>query len=506
MTRGTEGPSTKASKALIWGVGGSLGRVSIQLVAQILLARILGPATYGVFVACALAIGLMIYVADSGIAYALVHRPDVTPIDLDFVFTWQLVIGLACAGAVVAAAPLVAGVLGEPLMALPLQALSLVLFLTAAASPAMNMLKRQLDFKSIQLSQLVGYLAGYVLLGVPMALIGMGIWSLVVAWLIQAAVSLLFLWRAHPRQWRFAWRHPDAAGFARFAGVVFVTNVVNWWVNNLDKLLVTRLFSSAAVGLYGTAFNLINTPTAALYSSVQSIVFSTAARMRNDAGGTARSFLVSLSIVLVITLPIAVVLCVFANEVVISLYGKDWAAAGPFLQWFALMVPLTILWGVSTPVLWNADKISREVRLQLVVVFVLAVVLYAAGKVSALAVAQSQFAILLLRTLYVVAMICRRLSIKAGVLWQALWPAAAIGFVWIAAAVSARSLALMWNPPAVFVLLVGCVMAGVAGAVALRLLSLKFHADARMAIQTFCAAMPAKARPIMHWLFRMVAT
>lgn len=506
MMGGTEGPSTRASKALIWGVGGSLGRVSIQLVAQILLARILGPATYGVFVACALAIGLMIYVADSGIAYALVHRPDVAPIDLDFVFTWQLVIGLACAGAVAAAAPLVAGLLGEPLMSLPLQALSLVLFLTAAASPAMNMLKRQLDFKGIQLAQLVGYLAGYVLLGVPMALIGMGIWSLVVAWLVQAAVSLLFLWRAYPCRWRLVWRHPDAARFARFAGVVLVTNVVNWWVNNLDKLIVTRLFSSAAVGLYGTAFNLINTPTAALYSSVQSIVFSTAARMRNDAGGTSRSFLVGLSIVLLITLPIAAVLCVFANEVVVSLYGKDWAAAGPFLEWFALMVPLTILWGVSTPVLWNADKISREVRLQLVVVVVLAVVLYAAGAVSALAVAQAQLAILLLRTMYVVGMICRRLNIEAAVLWQALWPAAAIGLVWAAAALSARLLALMWNLPAVLVLLLGGSVAVVSGAVGLRLLSAKIHADARTAVQTFCSAMPAKARPIMRWLFRMVET
>lgn len=488
---------TPLGRALAWGIGGSLTRVVVQLGGQILLARLLGPETYGLFIICALVVGLMVYVADAGIAYSLVHRQLVGAEDLQFVCTWQLVLGILATAVMAVAAPFVAQWLGQKQLVQPLQALALVLLLTALAAPASNMLKRSFAFKELQLAQLLGYLVGYLGVGVPMAIAGFGVWSLVCAWLMQALVSLIAVSRSYPIAWRLRFRHVDEQGFGKFAGVVMATNIVNWWVTNLDKLLVARMFSPSTVGHYGMAFNLVNTPTAALNSAVQSVVFSAGARQRGDGDETVRSYLASLGIVLLVSLPVGGVLAALATPLVRLLYGEAWVQAGQYLAWFAWVIPLLLLWAVMTPVLWNADRITSELKLQSVLLVIMAVVLLMAAQFSAVLVAQCQIAILVARTVFVNLIICYRLGLSLSRLGAATVVSLFIGASWSTGGWAGQALAehAAFTPA----LQVVCCLAGAAslGLITTALFGRKTPPDVAAALHIVAAKLPIGVRGML---------
>ncbi|MFY8016898.1 MAG: oligosaccharide flippase family protein, partial [Inhella sp.] len=159
------------------------------------MARLLGPVEYGVFAIGAIVIGFSAFFSDVGLAYGLIQKREVTERDVRFVVTWQIILGAVVTALIALAASPIATFFGEPRAASVVLALSALCLINALTAPALNLLKRDLDFKSIQIDFLVSYIVGYLLVGLPLALFGFHVWALVWAWLIQAAVNGLLLYR-----------------------------------------------------------------------------------------------------------------------------------------------------------------------------------------------------------------------------------------------------------------------------------------------------------------------
>ena len=165
-------------------------RLLLQLGAQIVLARLLGPQQHGLFAIGAIVFGFSGFFADIGLAYGLIQKPDVSDRDLRFVFTWQWLLGGAVTAGVYFGAGSLAAFFGEPRAAPVLQLLSPLCLLNALAAPSLNLLKRDLDFKRVQIAQGLSTALGYWVLGIPLALMGAQVWALVVAWTVQVAFNL----------------------------------------------------------------------------------------------------------------------------------------------------------------------------------------------------------------------------------------------------------------------------------------------------------------------------
>ena len=73
--------SSRSTIALLWGVGGSVGKIAGQLLVQITLARILDPVAFGQYAAVLAVVGLGYILADAGFGSALVQKEK---LDLKF--------------------------------------------------------------------------------------------------------------------------------------------------------------------------------------------------------------------------------------------------------------------------------------------------------------------------------------------------------------------------------------------------------------------------------------
>lgn len=404
---------------MFWGGGGTLLRIVMQFGAQVVLARILGPEQYGLFAIGAIVVGFSSFFSDIGLAYGLIQKKEIAAKDIRFVFTWQIILGATVSASVAWAAHSIALFFGDARSADVVQALAGVCLLNALAAPSLNLLKRNLDFKRIQLSQISGFISGYVLVGIPLAGFGAEVWALIAAWFVQALVVFVLLYRAtrHPLQ-PLVW-YDDARALSGYGGTVFITNIVNWFINNIDRVIVGRVFSSQQIGLYATSYNMLYTPTTSLLGVIQPVFFSASARVADQQHKIDAAYRALLGAVSIFIFPAFTSLAAVSDTFILALYGPKWADAIALLRPFAIAMPLFLVWGFTTPLLWSAGYASREFRSQLPVAVVWAAACWWAARYSTEAVAWTVLVLFALRCVVIIGSAVRVLHLDLRLVWQA---------------------------------------------------------------------------------------
>ena len=409
--------------AVKWSTVATVFRFSLQLIAQVVLARVLGPEIFGVFGIGILVLTFSAFISGFGFSWSLLQRTTIHEEDVRFAFTWQVIVGIAAMLGLYFLAPWIAGYFREPRAEAVIEWLSLSCLLSAAAAPASYLLQRDLNFRAVGLVQVGSYAAGYLAVGMPMALLGYGVSSLVAASLVQAAVLLVASYALKPHSLKVLFWYPGAVSAVGTGRAVFLTNVVNWMLNNLDRVLIGRLLNAQALGLYSVAYNLATVPNTVLLGALQPAFLAAGARLQDEPQRLGRVYLQMLATVLVLTVPAFVFLAVISSDLVRLLYGTQWSQAAWVLAVLFLSMPAYVAWGISTPVLWNTGRKHQEFALQLPLLGagLAGFYMYAGQGIRAAAVVAAL--LLLARALVIGAAALRALNLR----WTALAPHAARG-------------------------------------------------------------------------------
>ncbi len=421
------GLAASGISAALWGASGSALQLALQFGIQVVLARLLGPDQYGLFALGAALISLGSFFT-YGVPTGLVQKRTLSGDDVRFANFCQFAVGAMVALAVYALAGPVAAFFQEPRVAPVIHALAVVCLVQAMGAVSGALLHRELDFKWVQLASLLGYGVGYGLVGIPLALAGYGVDALVTAFLVHMTLVAAIQYARKRHTLALLARHPDAAWFLRYAATVSATNVNNWALNQLPRVVVGRLFPSALVGLYSLASNLAM-QLATTLAGVQAPLFSAGARVQGDTARLRRLFLTMIAAAAVIAAPPFVGMAVAAHSLVLALYGQAWAGSAPLLAAFALGMPFFIATAMGTPMLWNSGRTTQELTFQLPIVFVLAAAAWAAAHHSLVAVAWTTCAVLVLRFVVITVAACRALQLRMADLANALRPGLAVNLL-----------------------------------------------------------------------------
>jgi O-antigen/teichoic acid export membrane protein len=357
--------SQQIAHAVKWSSLGIAARFALQMIAQIILARILGPDNYGLF-----GLGLLVYsfgnfFSSFGFGRQLLQKQVISDQDIRFAFTWQVILGGLATAAILVSAPAIAAYFDAPKSLPVIQWLSLACLLNAANAPAANLLQRDLDYKTGAKNQFIAYFIGYLCAGIPLALAGFGVNALVIAWLLQAVINLVLTYIARPHSLKLLFWFKQGSDALHYGGLVFITNIINWMLTNLDRVVIGRLLSIQSVGFYTAAMNLASTPNNLMLGSLQTIFLTSGSKVSSDRSKLAVSFQQVLAIIFVLVLPFFVFLSTIASEIVAVLYGATWTESGAVLAILFLVMPAMLISGLSTPILWNTDRRLQEFALQI---------------------------------------------------------------------------------------------------------------------------------------------
>lgn len=356
------GLRARTLSALRWSYGGALARALAQLLIQLGLARLLGPQAYGQATAALLVIGIGWLFADAGLGNALVQKAQIDAADVSQALGWVLLVSGAVAAAVVLAAPLLARWWGDADLVPLLRACALLIPVQALANLPASLMQRRLDMRRLQWLQTSGYVVAYGGLGLALAWAGWGAWALVAAFGLHGGWNLVGGWLIERHGLRPSLR--GDAGLRRYGLAVAASNLANWASDNLDRLLIGRLWGTLALGEFALASNLARAPLNLLVGSAQSVAFSSASRLQADLARLRSVYLALLRAALGLAAPLFMLLALHADVLVPLLYGQRWQGAAPIFAVVCAALPALTLVAVTGPLLRAVDAVGLELRAQ----------------------------------------------------------------------------------------------------------------------------------------------
>jgi PST family polysaccharide transporter len=409
--------------ALKWNMAGTVGGMLLQFGIGILLARILGPEPYGIIAIAWLVLGLGNLLAEGGLGAALVQKDRIDERDVREVFSTQLLAGLVLAAIVASSAEQVAQWFRNEYAVDMLQTMALVFVIQPLGLTAAALMRRELRFKRLQITRIGSYLVGYFGVGLPLALEGQGVWSLVFAQLAQVLLFSLaiYLQSRHPL-WPLVL--PHRARLLGFGAAVTGSNLSSYAISYIDTLIIGRFFSAAHLGLYNRAYNLLAMPMNALTTGIQGVLFAACSRNQHDHQGLKRAYLGSITAISLLILPPFAVVAAVPETVLLGIYGEKWAEAIELLPPLALAMALNAVLAISGPVLTAMGLARREFLVQLVALMGMVVLLLWAADGGELA--QVAWAVLVayaLRLILLAVVTIRALQASVAALGRALLPA-----------------------------------------------------------------------------------
>lgn len=321
----------KVARGVFWNLlAFGFGKLTLLLVTSI-LARLLTKDEIGVMGAAIVAINYLAIVKDLGLSVALIqYRGDVQEA-AHTVFTLNLFLGILLAGLTFLFAPLVGAYFNDMQVTAVLRWLSVSFVIQALGAVHIVWLLRDLDYRRKALPEMGNSLVKGVV-SVGMAMSGFGVWSLVAGQLTGALASVALVWALKPWRPRLRVNRAAAASLFRFSSPVVGSDILGVITDNVDYLIVGRLFGLATLGVYTFAYRLPEMLIIGNLWLVGSIAFPAFASIQNKPEELRRGFLGSVRLVELIVTPIACGLILLADPLVRIVFGETWLEVTPLLR------------------------------------------------------------------------------------------------------------------------------------------------------------------------------
>ena len=331
-----------AGRGALWGVIAQVTQQVLSVVATMVLARLLTPADFGVVTASVTVLQFAQLALALGWGAAIVRRREVDDAYLSTIFWVVTGMGTALGAAMVAGAPLLAGLVGISSAAPYLAVLGLSCMPAAALVVPHSILQRRLQLQATHVASIISF-AVYAVVQVTLALLGAGAWAIVVGMVVQSFVQLAGLCIAARWLPRPIFRRKLIVEDFRLAGGLLFNNSLTYGVRNADYLIVGRQLGAAALGSYYVAYVLPQILRLRVTWAAGSVVFPVLARSQSDPQRTQQVYVHTHLLLAWVGFPAMAGLAVLAEPVVGVFFGPQWDAAVAPLRWLALVALLEFI-------------------------------------------------------------------------------------------------------------------------------------------------------------------
>ena len=328
----------KTVKGVIWSAVDRFSAQGIRFVFSILIARLLVPEDYGVIAMLGIFLAVSQTFIDSGFGTALIRKKDRTEIDFSTVFYFNIVVALVFYFVLFFAAPAIASFYNTALLVQVTRIVALNLPLGALSSIHNAKLSIAIDFKSrAKISIVSAVLTGCV--GLWMASSGYGVWTLVVQTVFVSLIRTVMLWlivKWHP-QLVFSWQ--SFKELFSFGSKLLASGLLDTIYNNIYPLVIGKVFSPTALGVYAKSKALADFPSSNITSVLQSVTFPVLSTIQNDEEKLADAYKRFLRISAFVLFPLMLGLSSVADPFIRLILTDKWEDAIYLLQiiCFAMM-------------------------------------------------------------------------------------------------------------------------------------------------------------------------
>lgn len=318
-----------------WSLNAQLLRQVSQLLTTVFLVRLLLPQDFGLVAMVVVFSGFASLFGDM-FGPALVQRQEIEERHYCSVFWLNVAFGVALAGILAGASPLIAKFYREPRLIPVVLLIGLCFPISSLGLVQKAILTRQMNFRALGLIDFSSVTVSGII-AIILAWRGFGVWSLVCQILCMTIFEVVGLW------WFCSWRpriffnRAAIRELFRFSSHLTGFTAINYWYRSGDNLLVGKFFGSATLGIYSRAYNLMLLPLTQITYVVSKVMFPALSRLQDDKARVRSIYLRSIAIIALVTFPLMLGLLVVADHFVLAVYGNVWANVIPILRIFCIL-------------------------------------------------------------------------------------------------------------------------------------------------------------------------
>jgi O-antigen/teichoic acid export membrane protein len=301
-----------------------------------ILSRLLTPADLGVVAAALLVVGFAEMFSNAGFGSCIVQNKEISEQYERTALTLSITAGILFALILIACEPLIVSVLGIEELAQAIPSLALILVFRGFSVISSSLLQRKLQIAKLMWIGVGAYIAGAALVAVPMAIYGYGHLSVVVGVLAENFFYMVGLYIAsrhslRPMFDRASSRHLLSKGMG-----FFTTRTINYFAQNLDYVIVSKMLGSSALGFYSRAYKIMEYPSVIYRNAVDRVLFPLLSREQDNKDYLGQAVVNGLFITTLISVAISAFIVTNSQEIVSLLLGNQWGETAVVLEILAV--------------------------------------------------------------------------------------------------------------------------------------------------------------------------
>lgn len=325
----------KTAWGFIWNFSAYFLGKLVVLITTSILARLLAKNDFGLIAVALVAINYLSVLKDLGLGVALIQRKGDVQEAANTVFTINIIIGLVLSVLIIPLAPLVATYFRDPQVTPVLRWMGISFIINALGSVHTNWLVRDLNYRRKLIPDIGSPLIkGAVSIG--MAYLGYGVWSLVFGQLAGALASVILVWMVLPWRPRLTLDRKIARGLMKFGASVTAIDIINEITDNIDYVIVGRVFGLVPLSIYTLAYRLPEMLLIGNLWVMGGVVFPAFSTIQDRPNELRKGFLASVRLVELIAVPVSLGLLIAADPIVRVVFGEQWLDAIPVLRVLAI--------------------------------------------------------------------------------------------------------------------------------------------------------------------------
>ena len=304
-------------------------------------------------------------IVDSGFSNALIRKVRIDRVDYNTVFVFNLIVSIVLYILLYTSAPAISLFFKEPVLTNVLRVIGLILIVNALGIIPRTILVRGIDFKTQTTVSIMSSVSSG-LVGVGMAIMGFGVWSLVWQQLSRQILNSLFLWifcKWIP-QWEFSIKSfKEMFGFGY---KLLLSGLLDTLYKNIYYVIIGRCYSPAQLGQYSRAeqFNMIFSSN--LTSIVQRVSYPVLSSIQEEPERLREAYRQIIKTTMLVTFACMLGLAAVAKPLIIILIGEKWLPAVSFLQIICFSGMLYPLHAINLNILQVKGRSDLFLKLEII--------------------------------------------------------------------------------------------------------------------------------------------
>lgn len=327
--------TNKITCGLVWSFAERMAAQLVSAIVTIILARILEPEHYGIISIVTVFITFCDVFVTSGFGSAIVQKKDSDDLDLNTAFALSFTLSVLIYVALFFAAPLIGTFYEMPQIVPVTRVMALRIPLASINSIQQATLRRQMAFKRFFVVSMIGTVSSGVI-GIVMAMLDYGVWALVAQYMTNTVISTFVMFPLCGWKLKLQFSTVRAKAIFAFGWKVLATDMVSTLTNDINSLIVGKVFGSADLAFYDQGKKYPKYLVDSLNTAINKVMLPAYSQVQDDLTQLKHMLRKSIQLGVFLLAPVMIGFASVAEGFVEWILTDKWIESVPYIQIFCI--------------------------------------------------------------------------------------------------------------------------------------------------------------------------